>query len=231
MTTPDRLARYLDLARAHPDQFATPAGGATIALDPSEIARIEGVVGDRLVARGLPRDWASVGIHYEDPYLFVLRDAITYADGTDIIHHRIGRPGFTDTSGVAVLPVMAGRVLLLRHFRHATRSWQFEIPRGMVEPGATPEETAVAELGEEMGAQAETLTRMAPLHTSTALGGAVVVLFHAVVARFGAPQTSEGIAGIEAVAVDVLEAMICDGRITDSCTLAAVLHARLRGLI
>lgn len=227
----DRIARYLALAAAHPAQFATPPGGAVVALDPAGIAAVEASVGDRLEARGLPRDWATVGVHYEDPYLFMLRDAITYADGTQVIHHRIGRPGFTGRSGSAVLPVMGGRVLLLRHFRHATRSWHLEIPRGMIEPGATPAETAVTELAEEMGAVATSVTHLAPMHTSTALSGAVVELFHAEVASYGAPQTAEGIDGIEAVPVPDLEAMIRDGRITDSCTLAAVLHARLRGLL
>ncbi len=228
---PDRIARYLALAAKHPDRFATPPGGAVIALDPEEIAAIEATVGDRLEARGHPRDWATVGIHYEDPYLFMLRDAITYADGTRTIHHRIGRPGFGGRSGAAVLPVLDGRVLLLRHFRHATRSWHLEIPRGMIEPGATAAETAVTELAEEMGAVAGAVTHLAPLHTSTALSGAVVELFHATVLSYGAPQASEGIAGIEAVSVPELETMIRDGVVTDACTLCAVLHARLRGLL
>jgi ADP-ribose pyrophosphatase len=226
-----RLARYLALAAKHPEQFATPPGGAVVALDPDGIAAIEATVGDRLEARGLPRDWATVGVHYEDPYLFLMRDAITYADGTRVIHHRIARPGFGDRSGAAVLPVMEGRVLLLRHFRHATRSWQLEIPRGMIEPGATAAETAVTELAEEMGAVATSVVHLAPMHTSTALSGAAVELFHATVSSIGAPQASEGIAGIEALPVPELEAMIRDGRITDACTLGAVLHARLRGLL
>lgn len=232
MTGPsDRLARYLALARAHPDQFATPEGGARIALDPAEIAEVERAVGDRLEARGRPRDWAAVGVHYEDPYLFLLRDAITYADGTRAIHHRIGRGNFGWRAGAAVLPTMGGRVLLLRHFRHAMRDWSLEIPRGMIEPGATPAETAVTELSEEMGATATAVTHLAPMHSSTALSGATIELFHAEVASHGAPQSAEGIAGIEAVPVPALEAMIREGRITDSCTLVAVLHARLRGLL
>jgi ADP-ribose pyrophosphatase len=41
------------------------------------------------------------------------------------------------------------RYLLARHWRVSTRQWEWEFPRGMGEPGETPEQTAARELAEE----------------------------------------------------------------------------------
>ena len=52
-------------------------------------------------------------------------------------------------SAVAVLPVLNGKILLLRHFRHSLRKWMWEIPRGFGEYGITAAENAEKELREE----------------------------------------------------------------------------------
>lgn len=44
-----------------------------------------------------------------------------------------------------------GRVLLVRNFRHETRSWHWEIPKGFGIEGLSPEECALKELQEETG--------------------------------------------------------------------------------
>ncbi|KAA0677903.1 NUDIX hydrolase [Azospirillum brasilense] len=54
-------------------------------------------------------------------------------------------------TGVSVLPVVDGRVLLMRVYRLGTERWNWEIPRGFVDPGEAPDVAARRELTEETG--------------------------------------------------------------------------------
>lgn len=228
---PGRLAEYLGLVATHPSWFRNPPGGVEILLDPAAILAVEREIGARYAARGLPACWAEIGVHYRDPYLMLLRDAVRFPGGDVGVHHRVLR-GAGDASGVAVLPRLPdGRVVLVRHFRHATRAWHWEIPRGGIEAGSDPETTAHSELAEEIGGIVTALTPIGAAHGSTGLLGVAVRLYLAELASLGAPALNEGITGIHPVAVAALEAMVRAGEITDAFTLAAFLNARLRGLL
>jgi 8-oxo-dGTP pyrophosphatase MutT (NUDIX family) len=51
-----------------------------------------------------------------------------------------------------VLPVLpSGQIILVLNFRHPTRSWKLELPRGGMQSGETQEEAALRELKEETG--------------------------------------------------------------------------------
>ncbi|HKS69114.1 MAG TPA: hypothetical protein VJQ45_01750, partial [Ktedonobacterales bacterium] len=66
----DTLDEYLAFARSHPDMFANPPGAIfTILLDPDDIHRVEREMGERLESKGMPAEWARVGIAYRDQYM------------------------------------------------------------------------------------------------------------------------------------------------------------------
>mgnify|MGYP000991534652 CR=1 FL=1 len=54
-------------------------------------------------------------------------------------------------TGASVLPVMEGRIGLLRLYRHAIGELTWEVPRGFVEAGESPGDAAARELEEEAG--------------------------------------------------------------------------------
>jgi len=123
---PRRIAAYLALLAAASQWTQSPPGGIKLPLDPAEIRAAERATTLRYVASGLPAEWAEAGIHYRD---LPARDAVRFPGGERGIHHPILR-GTSDPFGVAVLPRLPdGRILLLRHSRHATRRFHWEAPR------------------------------------------------------------------------------------------------------
>lgn len=54
-------------------------------------------------------------------------------------------------TGVAVLPVIDGKLGLLRIYRHAIQRHLWEVPRGFIDPGESDRKSALRELEEETG--------------------------------------------------------------------------------
>ncbi|MGP3928192.1 hypothetical protein [Streptomyces sp. 8N616] len=65
---------------------------------------------------------------YEDAYVMLLRDPVRFPDGRTGTYIR--SVSAMQEPGCVVLPLLGGEVVLLEHFRHATRSWHWEVPRG-----------------------------------------------------------------------------------------------------
>src|SRR6266849_1148831 len=227
MHSPDR---YRALLMARPALALNPAGGITIVSDPTETARIEALMADRFAAQGLPREWARAGIFYEDPYIILLRDAVIFPDGKPGLYHRI-IARHDEPTGVAVLGCYDGKIVLVRHFRHPSRAWHLEIPRGAVGAEEDPGHVAHLEISEEIGGTIRSLTRLGLLHGASALMRHSVVLVYAELESIGTPALGEGIAEILLVSPAELERMILQGTITDSFTVGATFHAKLRGLL
>src|SRR5579885_381339 len=143
------LADYFALVEARPELFQNPPGGGyVILLDEKDIGEAETQMAERLKSVGKPIEWARVGIAYQDQYLLLLRDAVRYPDGSlgTYIRSVDQYPGMV---GVVILPMYKGQVLLIRHFRHATRTWHLELPRGFGQSLKT-EDDARRELYEEI---------------------------------------------------------------------------------
>ena len=120
---------------------------------------------------------------------------------------------------------------MLRHFRHPTRQWHWEVPRGSIEPGRTTKEAAIAELREEAQAEVSDMIELGVLHGASGLMAACVVLFAARLTSIGAPALNEGITETRLVTSQEFENMLRNSEITDSFSVACYLHARLRGLL
>ncbi|MDQ4025719.1 MAG: NUDIX hydrolase [Actinomycetota bacterium] len=225
------LARYMELVRLRPELFANPPhGGFRILLTRDEIAAAEAEAAARLDERGLPREWSRVGIAFEDEYFLLLRDAVTFPDGRRGTYIRaVGHGG--GPAGVAILPVHESKVLLVRHFRHATRSPHLEIPRGFWVEGLTGPAVARKELEEELAIAECRLTSLGRIHSDTGLTSHMVELFAATVATPGRANLAEAIEEVVPVGVAELERLIRDDEITDSFTVAAYARAKLHGIL
>ncbi len=223
--------RYKRLLEERPELRAAGGPDALALLtEEGEVAAAVAARCEQLRGMGYPETMAAVGLLLDTPYFTVLQDAVRFPGGTLGTYYRQVLP-LEVTPGSVILPVHEGEVVVLEHFRHATRSWHWEIPRGFRQPGTTPEETAHAELEEEIEGRARSLTSLGRLHTNTGLSSEFAELFHAELDGFAETERSAGIRAARRLPVADLEAMIRDGTITDGFTLAAFTRARLRGLI
>jgi ADP-ribose pyrophosphatase len=221
----DCLRRYLARAREQPAQFENPRGDIyEILLEPARIERAQRDAETYRRREGLPAADTRVGILAEDPYLVVMRDAVRFADGSYGLYNRLIVP-----AGAAVLPMIGNTVVLLHRFRHGTRTWHLEIPRGAFSGTGTRADEARRELHEEIGATAEELIDLGTFHATTGCLDEEHQLYLARISAVGHPDRHEAIASLERLDVPAMETKIADGTITDGPTLAAFLRARLRG--
>ncbi len=61
------------------------------------------------------------------------------------------------------------RVVMVRQYRHGSRTVTLEIPGGLADPGDTPERAAARELLEETGYQADRLTKIGVVNPNPAI--------------------------------------------------------------
>lgn len=223
------LAEYFSLVKDHPEMFRNPPGaGLEILLQESEIRQAEEYVAEKLRKSGKPVEWAQVGVAFKDPYLVLLRDAVRFPDGTLGTYLR-SAPAADDFPGVAILPVWQGQVLLIRHFRHATRTWHLEIPRGFgMDPDAR--QSAGQELREEIGADEITLIDLGEAYPDASADNGTICYFYASVAKYGKPERQEGITDILPTPVAEFERMIRDGELKDGFLLMAYGLARAKNI-
>ncbi|WP_151480169.1 NUDIX hydrolase [Streptomyces albicerus] len=246
MTAGEGSARaYEAFRRSRPELFRNEAGGFEIVSGAAAIraarrqARVRAA--ERLARGSRARYWWArllgvvrrerVGVVSADPFLYHLRDPVRFPDGTPGLYNRIVPPPDA-TPGIVVLPLLGpeNRVVLIEHYRHATREWHWEAVRGFGEPGASGDDNVARELGEELGARPGETIPLGEVHPDTGLLAHRVELFAARVGSLGEPQTSEGIRSAITVSIAEAEEMVGKGAITDGFTIALLYRARLAGL-
>ncbi len=222
-----RRDEYLALVRAHPELFRNPPGaGFEILLDETQISLAEDHAARRLQKAGKPSEWARVGVAFKDQYSLILRDAVRFADGSVGTYIRMVDP----IPGVVVLPIWQGQVLLIRHFRHATRSWHLEIPRGFG-TDADVRNGALRELEEEIGATDVQLIELGEIYPNTGSSNSRAALFYAEISSYGQPEVAEAITEILPTPIAEFERMIGSYELSDGFLLAAYARAKARNLL
>ncbi len=251
-------AAPLDDYFSYLEQIGKPVGSyregeIEIVLEPEEISKIEKVQEGRLVNKGYSveraAEFSRVGIVSEDQYWIWLRDAVYFPKGVPGTYDRLmwKGPTLSGPGGVAVLPVLPnGKVVLNLNFRHATRSWELELPRGALLANETVEEGAVRELKEETGLGVASLTFLGNIMPDSGTLGSVGPVYMGLVSEEGKSdqEYSEAIAGVIAFSVAELKEGLIKGSmevllngkkehvpIRDAFLTFALLQAEIRKLL
>jgi ADP-ribose pyrophosphatase len=208
------MDRYEQLRQARPELFRNQPGGIEILTDPAEVLKASGTSG--------------IGVMYEDPYVILVRDPVRFPDGRLGTYVRQVTPA--GAVGCVVLPLLGDQVVLIGHFRHADRSWHWEVPRGFGTAGLSGEQNAAKELREEIGAEADELIPLGQLNPDTGMVADPVLLYAARINSVGEVEVGEAIRSYRTLPVSEAEAYVRDGRITCGFTIGALYRARLAGL-
>lgn len=222
---------YLELMLSEPELFLNSPEKISVAIEtsPQKIAAVEQSMREKLLARGLPAHYAEVGIMYRDQYLMIVRDAVSFPDGSRGTYVRILQKN--RHANAVILPKCGDNFVLVRHFRHATRSFSLEIPRGFGEPGISAEQNAEKEIREEIEGAIASIADMGVIHPDAGMTNNFARLFFAELVSCGKTEKREGISQICLLDAESLKAAVRKGDITDAYTVSAVAKAMLFGFI
>ena len=171
---------------------------------------------------------AASRVAYEGDLSTVRVDTVVMPDGGRADREIVEHP-----SAVAVVAVDdAGRVMLLRQYRHPARQRFLELPAGKLDAdGETPEETARRELAEEVGLAADTLRELVTFHNSSGWTDERTTVYLAAGLREVAapdgftPHAEEADMEVLRVPFEEALAQARAGEITDAKTLIGLLLA------
>lgn len=223
---------YSDLRRKNSSLFQNDDALLEIVSDDETIAKWHQTQIELSRKNGNPAEWSDIGIILDDPYILVLRDLVKFPDSELRGYIRIvNRADLAGGRSVVVMAMLNNRILLLNQFRHSTRSWHFEFPRGFGEPGIAPIDQARVEIKEEVAGEVVELIELGVMHSNTGLEAGSVQLYLAKLSSVGEPNKLEGIKALKWVTIDQLEEMIRNEVITDGFTIAAYVRSKLRHLV
>jgi ADP-ribose pyrophosphatase len=192
---PKRVKEYLEFAKGHPELFdnlgAWKKNEIEIVLSPERIQKIEKQTASRLQSRGHDEKdaklWSSVGIIAEDCYWIWIRDAVIFPSGVYGTYDRLmWKSGLDGTPAVGILPLLSNKKIIVNVvYRHATRSWEMELPRGRKKAGETDETAAVRELKEETGYQSSRCSLLGTMAPDSGVLMSIIPIFFAEVKPSG----------------------------------------------
>jgi len=230
-----RLIKYFDVMEKYPQLFENKESPTLkVIKDIVAIQEKESELKKRLSEKGLPEEYADIGVLVDDPYFLIVRDLAEFPNGDVRGYIRfINKASLKNAQAVAILPVYNNKIVLIRNFRHATRNWEIEIPRGFGEDGFSPEDNAKKELFEETGLTPIRILKLGSLNTDTAARSPPVILFYAEVSK---PKTisfdaNELISDILLLNQKDFEQMIKNEKITDGFTISSYCMAKILGLL
>lgn len=199
----------------------------------SEIGRWQSQKREKLSANHKNLTWSKIGLVFDDPFVIILRDLVEFPGGSRGGYIRLYNRAYIEggAAGVVIMPIKEGKILLMHNFRHATRSWHWEVPRGFGEPGISAEDQARAEVSEEIGVEVAELIDLGLYFNNTGLEGNPITLFVARITAEPVANPEISVDMLRWVPVDELENMIAGAEITDGFTIAAYTRAKLKGLI
>lgn len=172
----------------------------------------------------------SSRIVYENRWMRVREDAIERQDGSPGIYGVVEKTDFA-----VIVPFDDGLIHLVEQYRYPVQGRYWELPQGSWEdaPGTDPLDLARAELREETGLTAATMTHVGHLYECYGYStqGYHIYLAQGLQSGHAQREQSEQDMVSRAFPIGEVLAMITEGIIKDGTTVAALGMLRLKGLL
>jgi 8-oxo-dGTP pyrophosphatase MutT (NUDIX family) len=162
---------------------------------------------------------------YDNPWINVTEYQVINPSGNPGIY---GKVHFKNMA-IGVLPLDDElNTYLVGQYRFPLNQYSWEMPEGGGPEGTDPLESAKRELLEETGLKASQWTELQRMHLSNSVGDELSIIYLARdLAQFEAePEDTEQLI-VNKVPFAQVYQMVCDGLITDSMTVAAVLKVQI----
>lgn len=172
-----------------------------------------------------PWNTLSSDVKYDNPWIRVVEHQIINPRGNPGIY---GTVSFKHIA-IGILPLdEEGCTWLVGQYRYPLGRYSWEVPAGGGKLDVDPEETAKRELLEETGMTARRWQKILEMDLSNSITDERAIAFIATDLSFGkaCPEDDE-VLTIRRLPLDEAYAMVVEGEIADSITVAVVLRARL----
>jgi len=162
---------------------------------------------------------------YDNPWINLTEYQVINPSGNPGIY---GKIHFKNIA-IGILPLDDEmNTYLVGQYRFALGQYSWEMPEGGGPLGIDPIESAKRELLEETGLKAEDWSELVRIHLSNSVSDELSIIYLARnLAQFEAePEDTEQLI-VKKLPFETVYQMVCDGEITDSMTVAAVLRLKL----
>ena len=162
---------------------------------------------------------------YDNPWINVTEYQVINPSGNPGIY---GKVHYKNVA-IGVFPLDDDmNTYLVGQYRFVLGQYSWEMPEGGGPEGTDPLESAKRELLEETGLKAQNWTEIQRMHLSNSVSDELSIIYLARgLQQFEAePEDTEQLI-IHKLPFNEVYQMVCDGRITDAMTVAAVLKVRL----
>lgn len=196
-------------------------GEIELVTNPKRIKDIEALQKSRYLKMGESEEYAvhasKIGIIAQDMYWTWIRDPVVFPTGAEGTYDRIILARNVEDGiapGVAVLPVLPdGRLILNLNYRHATRNWELEVPRGARKADEPIDVAAKRELEEETGFYVTKVSLLGNMIPDSGAMSSVIPIYIGTVSKKGISNQdySEAILRVEAFSLDDIKEALSKG--------------------
>lgn len=162
----------------------------------------------------------KLGIVFENKYFSLVVDLIENSTGTRYPYARIVHRN--KYNGVVVIPILNNKIVFLKQFRHGTREFEIELPRGFSEKSKTIQENAESEVYEELGVMPKNIEYLGNVINDSSLSGGLVHIFVCEIEAVEKLSADEGIKDTIQLTLHETEEFINENKIRDCFSISAI---------
>lgn len=169
----------------------------------------------------------KLGVVYENNFFSVVVDLVENSRGKRYTYARIINKNEYD--GVVIIPIFHNQIVFLKQFRHGTREYEIELPRGFSEQEKVVQDNAMNEIYEELGVPVTKIDYIGNAVSNTGLSGGLVHIFICKIETIGNLSIDEGINKTIQLSFSEAEDYIRQNKIRDCFTLSALYKLKVLG--